>query len=83
MAVGKTRTHDNAIHLPDRGNHRPIKPFPFRDVGGTVVSESSLRSAGTLLSPLQASLLAPWPDEGPKRLTSPCCGLAKYKNLSH
>ncbi|GFO01436.1 hypothetical protein PoB_002794100 [Plakobranchus ocellatus] len=45
-------------------------------VGGTVVSESALRSAGTLLSRIRAPLAAPWPDEGPKSLRSSCCGLA-------
>ncbi|GFO03174.1 hypothetical protein PoB_002967900 [Plakobranchus ocellatus] len=48
-------------------------------VGGSVVSESALRSAGTLLSPVRAPPLAPCPDGGPKSLRSPCCGLAIYK----
>ncbi|GFO37175.1 hypothetical protein PoB_006368000 [Plakobranchus ocellatus] len=46
------------------------------DVGGTVACESSLRSAGTLLSRFQVPPSAPWPDGGPKSLRSPCCGLA-------
>ncbi|GFN92908.1 hypothetical protein PoB_001941400 [Plakobranchus ocellatus] len=47
-------------------------------VGGTVVSESALRSAGTLLLRVQGPLPAPWPDGGPKSLRSPCFGLAIY-----
>ncbi|GFO33459.1 endonuclease-reverse transcriptase [Plakobranchus ocellatus] len=49
-------------------------------VGGTVVSESALRSAGTLLSRVRAPLPAPWPGGGPKSLRSPCCGMAIYKS---
>ncbi|GFO47741.1 hypothetical protein PoB_007424600 [Plakobranchus ocellatus] len=48
-------------------------------VGGTVASESALRSAGTLLSRVRAPPPAPWPDGGPESLRSPCCGLAIYK----
>ncbi|GFO32115.1 hypothetical protein PoB_005862000 [Plakobranchus ocellatus] len=48
-------------------------------VGGTVASESALRSAGTLLSRVRAPLPALWPDGGLKSLRSPCCGLAIYK----
>ncbi|GFO05180.1 C-type mannose receptor 2-like [Plakobranchus ocellatus] len=40
-------------------------------VGGTVASESALRSAGTLLSRVLASSLALWPGRGPKSLRSP------------
>ncbi|GFN83696.1 prolyl 4-hydroxylase subunit alpha-1-like protein [Plakobranchus ocellatus] len=49
-------------------------------VGGTVASESTLRSAGTLLSRVRAPPPAPWLDGGPESLRSPCCGLAIYKN---
>ncbi|GFO35616.1 hypothetical protein PoB_006212100 [Plakobranchus ocellatus] len=49
-------------------------------VGGTVDSESALISAGTPLSLVRSQPPAPWPDEGPESLRSPCCGLAKYKN---
>ncbi|GFO18110.1 hypothetical protein PoB_004461500 [Plakobranchus ocellatus] len=35
-------------------------------VGGTVASESALRSAGTLLSRVRAQQSASWPDGGPK-----------------
>ncbi|GFO46570.1 hypothetical protein PoB_007307500 [Plakobranchus ocellatus] len=52
----------------------------FGGVGGTVASESALRSAGTLLSRVRAPPTAPWPDGGPESLRSPCCGLAIYKN---
>ncbi|GFO28583.1 hypothetical protein PoB_005508800, partial [Plakobranchus ocellatus] len=52
-------------------------------VGGTVASESALRSAGTLLSRVRAPPTAPWPDGGPESLRSPCCGLAIYKNSTH
>ncbi|GFO03626.1 hypothetical protein PoB_003013100 [Plakobranchus ocellatus] len=48
----------------------------FGGVGGTVVSESTLRSAGTILSRVRAPPQAPWPDGGPESLRSPCCGLA-------
>ncbi|GFO48922.1 hypothetical protein PoB_007542700 [Plakobranchus ocellatus] len=44
----------------------------LRGVGGTVANESSLRSAGTLLSRLRAPLPAPWPDGGPESLRSSC-----------
>ncbi|GFO23755.1 hemocyte protein-glutamine gamma-glutamyltransferase-like [Plakobranchus ocellatus] len=54
-------------------------PPPPGGVGRTVASESALRSAGTLLSRVRAPLPALWPDGGPKRLRSPCCGLALYK----
>ncbi|GFO50290.1 hypothetical protein PoB_007679500 [Plakobranchus ocellatus] len=37
-------------------------------VGGTVASESALRSAGTFLSRVRAPLPAPWPDGGPESL---------------
>ncbi|GFN74586.1 hypothetical protein PoB_000109200 [Plakobranchus ocellatus] len=52
----------------------------IRGVGGSVVSESALRSAGTLLSRVRAPPRAPWPDGGPESLRSPCYGLAIYKN---
>ncbi|GFN98786.1 hypothetical protein PoB_002529200 [Plakobranchus ocellatus] len=48
-------------------------------VGGTVDSESTLRSAGTLLSRVRAPSQAPWCDRGPESLDSPCYGLAVYK----
>ncbi|GFO10960.1 hypothetical protein PoB_003746500 [Plakobranchus ocellatus] len=51
----------------------------FVGVGGTVASESALRSAGTLLSRVRAPPPASWPDGGPESLRSPCCGLAIYK----
>ncbi|GFO30779.1 hypothetical protein PoB_005728400 [Plakobranchus ocellatus] len=38
----------------------------FVGIGGTVVSESAMRCAGTLLSRVRAPLPAPWPDGGPK-----------------
>ncbi|GFO26294.1 hypothetical protein PoB_005279900 [Plakobranchus ocellatus] len=41
------------------------------DVAGTVASESALRSAGTLLSQVRATPLAPWPDGGLESLKSP------------
>ncbi|GFN83493.1 hypothetical protein PoB_000999900 [Plakobranchus ocellatus] len=52
-------------------------------VGGTVASESALRSAGALLSRVRALPSAPWPDGGPESLRSPCCGLATYKNQTY
>ncbi|GFO34364.1 hypothetical protein PoB_006086900 [Plakobranchus ocellatus] len=45
-------------------------------VNGTVDNETALRSAGTILSWVQAPASAPWPDGGPESLRSPCCGLA-------
>ncbi|GFO38112.1 hypothetical protein PoB_006461700 [Plakobranchus ocellatus] len=59
---------DSTILLPNGG------------VGGTVASESALRSAGTILSRVRTPPPAPWPDGGPESLRSPCCGLAIYKN---
>ncbi|GFO21302.1 hypothetical protein PoB_004780700 [Plakobranchus ocellatus] len=50
-----------------------------RGVSGTGVSESALRSAGTLLSRVQAPPPAPWPDKGSENLRSSSCGLAIYK----
>ncbi|GFN89144.1 E3 ubiquitin-protein ligase trip12 [Plakobranchus ocellatus] len=50
--------------------------FVCGGVGGTVVCESALRSAGTLLSQVRAPPSAPRPDGGLKSLRSPCCGLA-------
>ncbi|GFO02084.1 hypothetical protein PoB_002858900 [Plakobranchus ocellatus] len=43
-----------------------LKAFIVRGVGGTVASESALRSAGTLLSRVRAPPPAPWPDGGPE-----------------
>ncbi|GFO26295.1 arylsulfatase b-like [Plakobranchus ocellatus] len=40
-------------------------------VGGTVDSESAIRSGVTLLSRVRAPPPAPWPDEGPESLRSP------------
>ncbi|GFO42768.1 hypothetical protein PoB_006927300 [Plakobranchus ocellatus] len=49
-------------------------------VGGTVASESALKSAGAFLSRVRAPPPVPGPDGGPESLRSPCCGLAIYKN---
>ncbi|GFO44625.1 hypothetical protein PoB_007113000 [Plakobranchus ocellatus] len=54
-----------------------------RGVGGTVASESALRSAGTLLSRIRAPPPAPWPYGGPESLRSPCCGLAILKKKTN
>ncbi|GFO43647.1 hypothetical protein PoB_007015200 [Plakobranchus ocellatus] len=48
--------------------HQCSLPFLERGVGGTVASESALRSAGTLLSRVRAPPPAPWPDGGPESL---------------
>ncbi|GFO30296.1 hypothetical protein PoB_005680100 [Plakobranchus ocellatus] len=53
--------------------------FP-RSFGGTVASESALRSARAFLLRVRAPQPAPWPDGGPESLRPPCCGLAIYKN---
>ncbi|GFO46440.1 reverse transcriptase [Plakobranchus ocellatus] len=45
-----------------------------------MVSESALRSAGTLLSQVRALPLVPWPGGRPESLRSPHCGLVIYKN---
>ncbi|GFN91701.1 eukaryotic translation initiation factor 3 subunit f [Plakobranchus ocellatus] len=50
------------------------------NVGGTVASESALRSAENLLLRVRAPPPAPWPDGRPESLRSRCCGLAIYKN---
>ncbi|GFN95072.1 hypothetical protein PoB_002157800 [Plakobranchus ocellatus] len=52
-------------------------------VGGTVDSESSLRSAGTLLSRVRALPPAPWPDGRRESLRSPCFRLAIYKKINY
>ncbi|GFO22462.1 hypothetical protein PoB_004896700 [Plakobranchus ocellatus] len=58
----------------NNNNYEEMRPTPcapyaiIRGVGSRVVSESALRSAGTLLSRVQAPLPAPWPDGGPKSL---------------
>ncbi|GFN91694.1 hypothetical protein PoB_001820000 [Plakobranchus ocellatus] len=49
-------------------------------IGGSVASESALRSAGIFLSRVRAPTTAPWPEGWPENLRSPCCGLALYKN---
>ncbi|GFO08015.1 hypothetical protein PoB_003452000 [Plakobranchus ocellatus] len=49
-------------------------------IGGSVDSESALRSAGTLQSRVQAPPPVPWPDGGPESLRSPCCEQAMCKN---
>ncbi|GFN99380.1 hypothetical protein PoB_002588600 [Plakobranchus ocellatus] len=49
-------------------------------VSGTVVCESALRSAETLLSQVRAPPSAPRPDGGPYSLRSPCCGLPIYNS---
>ncbi|GFN75220.1 hypothetical protein PoB_000172600 [Plakobranchus ocellatus] len=51
-------------------------------VGGTVASKSTLRSAGILLSRVQAPPPAPRPDGGPENLRSPYCGQAVYKKIN-
>ncbi|GFO16207.1 hypothetical protein PoB_004271200 [Plakobranchus ocellatus] len=51
-----------------------------RGVGGSVASESALRSAGTRLSRVRTPPPASWPDGGPESLRSLCCELAIYKN---
>ncbi|GFO10857.1 hypothetical protein PoB_003736200 [Plakobranchus ocellatus] len=56
--------------------------FIKRGVGGTVVGESALRSAGILQWRVRAPPPAPWPGGWPESLRSPCCGLAIYKNKS-
>ncbi|GFO17225.1 hypothetical protein PoB_004373000 [Plakobranchus ocellatus] len=57
-----------------------LRTLKFGGVGGTVASESALRSAGTFLPRIRAPPPAPWPDGGSESLRSPCCGLAIYKN---
>ncbi|GFO14956.1 hypothetical protein PoB_004146100 [Plakobranchus ocellatus] len=46
---------------------RATSSTPHGGVGGTVASESALRSAGTLLSRVRAPPPAPWPDGGPEK----------------
>ncbi|GFN77519.1 hypothetical protein PoB_000402500 [Plakobranchus ocellatus] len=60
--------------------HSPIylASRPKWGVGSTVDSESTLKSAGTHLWRIRVPQPAPWPDEGPESLRSPC-GLAIYK----
>ncbi|GFO12680.1 hypothetical protein PoB_003918500 [Plakobranchus ocellatus] len=70
----------NLIAAGLNGNCRTGTTAQWWGIGGTVVSESALRSAGTLLSRVRAPPPAPWPDGGPKSLRSPCCGLAICKH---
>ncbi|GFN92978.1 hypothetical protein PoB_001948400 [Plakobranchus ocellatus] len=52
------------------------KPNPVlrsEGFGGTVARQSTLRSAGTLLSRVRATPPAPWLDGGPESLRSHCC----------
>ncbi|GFO08010.1 hypothetical protein PoB_003451500 [Plakobranchus ocellatus] len=58
----------------------PPDILKLRGVGGTVASESALRSAGTLLSRVRAPPSAPWPDGGPESLRSPCCWAGYIQN---
>ncbi|GFO30388.1 hypothetical protein PoB_005689300 [Plakobranchus ocellatus] len=53
------------------------------NVGGTVASESALRSSRTLLSQARASQQAPWPYGGFESPRSPCWDLAIYKNETY
>ncbi|GFO09746.1 hypothetical protein PoB_003625100 [Plakobranchus ocellatus] len=72
---------DELRFQPDRlFGLRILLMLRYGGVGGTVVSESTLKSAGTPLSRVRAPPPAPWPDGGPKSLRSPCCGLAMYNN---
>ncbi|GFN76957.1 hypothetical protein PoB_000346300 [Plakobranchus ocellatus] len=52
----------------------------YRGDGGTMASESALRSAWALLSRIRTPPGATWPEEGLKSLRSPCYGLALNKN---
>ncbi|GFO30507.1 hypothetical protein PoB_005701200 [Plakobranchus ocellatus] len=49
-------------------------------VSSTVISESALRSAGTLLPRVRAPPSAPRPDGGPQSPRSLCCGQTIYTN---
>ncbi|GFN85795.1 hypothetical protein PoB_001230100 [Plakobranchus ocellatus] len=64
----------DSLNYDKKTQHLYLKNL--RGVGGTVANESTLRSAGTLLSRVRAPPPAPWPDGGPESLRSPCCGLA-------
>ncbi|GFN88652.1 hypothetical protein PoB_001515800 [Plakobranchus ocellatus] len=56
----------------------PKRTVLQQGVGGTVDSESALRSAGTFLLRVRAPPPAPRRDGGPESLRSPCCGLAPH-----
>ncbi|GFO18105.1 hypothetical protein PoB_004461000 [Plakobranchus ocellatus] len=73
------RTHKPLGHRCSHTQHG-LSKIKQGGIGGTVVGESTLRSAGILLSRIRASLPAPWPKGWPKSLRSPCCGLAVYQN---
>ncbi|GFN99411.1 hypothetical protein PoB_002591700 [Plakobranchus ocellatus] len=55
--IGRVDDHVAKSLIPSSDYYRAQ-----RDVGGTVASESALRSAGTLLSQVRAPPPAPWPD---------------------
>ncbi|GFN86248.1 hypothetical protein PoB_001275400 [Plakobranchus ocellatus] len=53
----------------------------MRNIGGRAASESTLRSARTLLSRVRAPPSVPRPDRVPESLKSLCSGLAIYKKI--
>ncbi|GFO13883.1 hypothetical protein PoB_004038800 [Plakobranchus ocellatus] len=72
-----------SLTLPD--NSRSLLSTPSsmcigRGAGGTVDSESAVRSAETLLSRVRTPPPGPWLVGGPESLRSTCCGLAIYNN---
>ncbi|GFO05274.1 hypothetical protein PoB_003177900 [Plakobranchus ocellatus] len=70
----------NHTHTHFTIKHQFLRFAIKRGVGGTVASQSALRSAGTLLSRVRAPLAPPpWPDGEPESLRSPCCELAICK----
>ncbi|GFO06105.1 hypothetical protein PoB_003261000 [Plakobranchus ocellatus] len=62
--------NDTHLIILDNGfptkKQSPKSTQKSRGVGGTVDSESALRSAGTILSRVQAPSPSPWPERGPE-----------------
>ncbi|GFN89764.1 hypothetical protein PoB_001627000 [Plakobranchus ocellatus] len=80
--MGRILLYKTCLRIPIRATILVVSLHSFGGLGGTVASESALRSAGTFLSRVRAPPPAPWPDGGPESLRSPCCGLAIYKKPS-
>ncbi|GFO32478.1 transglutaminase [Plakobranchus ocellatus] len=78
----KARPQEGGLRLSRTvfvGDFSPFALTTIGGVGGTVASESALRSAGTVQSRVRAPTPAPRPDGGPQSLRSPFCGVAVHK----
>ncbi|GFO05604.1 fatty acid synthase [Plakobranchus ocellatus] len=70
------RVEESYVEVLFLFSFRCVQLFSFLGiVGGAVVNECALKSAGTLLSWIRAPPPTSWPDGWSKSLRSPCCGL--------